>query len=716
MRYYALGAILALAAGLQAAMLHGHVQDTTGNPLANANVVMLNSTLGASTDLDGKFMLHHVPPGSHSFEISSLGYTTLIVELDFEPTSVLEPTISLVPGSLKLQDLTVQGEAPTGIRQSGSQLVEHIGTDEIQSVTGGGGALELLGGVTGVDSKPCALCGSAGVGLQGLDPGYTEIQLDGLPVMSGLGSLYGVEAIRGQGLAAAELKRGTSDSGQAGDAVAGSVNLLSRELTGADTLALALSLGDGFRNEISLMAERKLLALPSRLELGWSGDPQRLDRNHDDLTDAPQQGRFNLRFSQQATVGRASWIWNLRMLDEHRFAGDVDWKDEDQGSTTVYGRDIAVRRGEAMLRGSWNDASGRRWNLAQAFTDHHQDSWYGSTHFDATQQRYLLRASVEDWAGAWQRKLELGYTHDDYADNLNLSVETDRLDKVPHLALSAGREAGKLRLDGGLRVEHHQDDGIIPLGRASIRWQANNELSLLAGAGQAYRPVTLFSLDKAVHAGFDGVQLGRELQPEKALSLQLALNHERVGKRARFQSSLRLFATEFRDKAILAYVEELGLTEYSNASKAFSRGVSMSHSQVWYSGWRFDASGSFNHVRYQDERGWHEEHMVNRWTAALGLAKAFDSTTLSAKLRINGPQALPAGRSLSESPVWSVLDLGASHSVGRLGLGLYIDNALDYVQPDDPFIMGDSGELLDSAMIYGPLVGRRFRVQVEVGW
>jgi hypothetical protein len=30
--------------------------------------------------------------------------------------------------------------------------------------------------------------------------------------------------------------------------------------------------------------------------------------------------------------------------------------------------------------------------------------------------------------------------------------------------------------------------------------------------------------------------------------------------------------------------------------------------------------------------------------------------------------------------------------------------------------MGDSGELLDSAMIYGPLVGRRFRVQVEVGW
>ncbi|CAN5596709.1 carboxypeptidase-like regulatory domain-containing protein [soil metagenome] len=55
------------------------VDKITQMPLPGANVVVINSTPfnGASTDLDGKFKISHVPVGNHSLKISFLGYKEL---------------------------------------------------------------------------------------------------------------------------------------------------------------------------------------------------------------------------------------------------------------------------------------------------------------------------------------------------------------------------------------------------------------------------------------------------------------------------------------------------------------------------------------------------------------------------------------------------------------------------------------------------------------
>lgn len=708
---------LALSAPLQAAMLHAVITDPAGKPVPDANLTLVGGTIGTASDLDGKASLHDVPPGVHRFRISSVGYTPTIIEFKFEPTTILQPTIQLLPATVELEGVTIRGTAPTGLDTGGVSIMDRVGAEDIGSACGAGGALDLLGSISGVDSKPCALCGSAGVGLQGLDPSYTEIQVDGLPVLSGVGALYGVEAVRTGGLASAEVQRGATRADQSGNAVAGSVNLISQELSGLDTLGLSMSLGDGMRHEVALFGESRLWNLPTRVELGWSADPQRLDRNEDDLTDAPVQGRLSGKISQQVVLGSSSWNWSLRGLDEHRFAGDVNWDDEDRGSTSIYGRDIGIQRMEATLRGSWQDRSARRWSLSQALVLHSQESWYGATSFDASQRRGLARLAVEQAGLGGFNKLEAGYTWDSYEDNLQLGSETDRLDRTPHLSISHSRAIGPaVQLEGGIRLEHYTDEGLIPLLRGSMRWQPANEWSIHLGAGQSYRPVTLFSLDKAVHAGFDGVRLGEELDPERSLSLQAGISREQIGSRSRQLGSLRLFATEFRDKAILAYVEDIGATEYSNASEAWSRGVSYSHSLSLYSGWRFDADANFSKVRYLKDGDWLEEHMISRWTGSATVRRAIGTALISAKWRINGPQALPEGRSRDESPVWSTLDLAAQKAFGRWTLGINLDNALDYTQPDDPFVQTADGSLIDSAMIYGPMVGRRIRLQASIGW
>lgn len=110
--------------------------------------------------------------------------------------------------------------------------------------------------------------------------------------------------------------------------------------------------------------------------------------------------------------------------------------------------------------------------------------------------------------------------------------------------------------------------------------------------------------------------------------------------------------------------------------------------------------------------------MINRWTAGARLDRSFGNSRVNAglKLKVFGPQTLPEGRSRDESPIWSTVDLTMDKHFNGWQLGFDVENLLDWTQPDSPFVRSDSGDLLDSAMIYGPLVGRRFRLRLNFGW
>src|SRR3972149_3018371 len=46
----------------------------TGEPLPGANIVVLETTLGTTTDLDGRYTILEVPPGTYDVQISFVGY------------------------------------------------------------------------------------------------------------------------------------------------------------------------------------------------------------------------------------------------------------------------------------------------------------------------------------------------------------------------------------------------------------------------------------------------------------------------------------------------------------------------------------------------------------------------------------------------------------------------------------------------------------------
>ena len=116
----------------------------TGEPLIGANVIILGTSLGAATDLDGRFTILYVPPSTYNIQVSSIGYrkllvkdvrvyidqtTTLDVELEEEAVEMAEQVV-VAERKLIKPDVATSGTALS------SKEIELIPTTNVMSVLG----------------------------------------------------------------------------------------------------------------------------------------------------------------------------------------------------------------------------------------------------------------------------------------------------------------------------------------------------------------------------------------------------------------------------------------------------------------------------------------------------------------------------------------------------------------------------------------------------
>ena len=154
--------VFPLSAG-ETGKIAGRVQDAqTGEALVGISVVVEGSTMGASTDLDGRFTIVSVPPGTYAVVASGVGFqrrrvTNVKVSVDF--TTRLE--IQLGTEEITLEGVEVEAEAPMVRRDlTSSQAVVDASTIAalpVENVTqvlalqagiiqGAGGEIHIRGG------------------------------------------------------------------------------------------------------------------------------------------------------------------------------------------------------------------------------------------------------------------------------------------------------------------------------------------------------------------------------------------------------------------------------------------------------------------------------------------------------------------------------------------------------------------------------------------
>jgi TonB-dependent receptor len=175
----------AFAAG---ASLEGIVRDAvTGEPLLGANVVLMGTGKGASTDNEGKYNILNINPGTYNIRVTYIGYREQNSSVTLEEGTKTSRNFKLDPVGIEGQTIIVTSQA-TGqteaINQqlSSIQIMNVVSSTKIQELPDATVA-EAVGRLPGI-----SILRSGGEGnevvIRGLAPKYNKILIDGVDMSS----------------------------------------------------------------------------------------------------------------------------------------------------------------------------------------------------------------------------------------------------------------------------------------------------------------------------------------------------------------------------------------------------------------------------------------------------------------------------------------------------------------------------------------------------
>lgn len=223
------------------------IDSSTKAPLPGANVVIEGSGLGASTDINGAYLVLGVPAGLQQLTVSYIGYDTVAdsVEIVDGKTVIknLSLQVSYIQGDVVEASAQAVGNFEAINQQISANTVKNIvSASKIQELPESNAA-EAVGRLPGV-----ALQREGGEGnkivIRGLSPRYNKVQLEGVSMAATDGGDRSTDLsmISPYMLAGIEVqKAATAD--QEADQLGGSVNFRLREAPDEPTLNAVLQGG-----------------------------------------------------------------------------------------------------------------------------------------------------------------------------------------------------------------------------------------------------------------------------------------------------------------------------------------------------------------------------------------------------------------------------------------------------------------------------------------
>ncbi|MBA4303223.1 MAG: ferric aerobactin receptor [Sphingobacteriaceae bacterium] len=179
--FLALFLLFPFLASAQTGEIRGVVKNKNSNePIPFANVVLQNTTIGTTTDIDGKYSIKNLKPGFYNVQVSYLGFKTQTVfEIQVVNSRPAIVNIEIEEDARSLQAVEVQASAFTRTEESPVSL-RTIGVAEIQRNPGGNRDISRA-----IQSLPGVSSGASfrnDIIIRGGAPNENRFYLDGVEV------------------------------------------------------------------------------------------------------------------------------------------------------------------------------------------------------------------------------------------------------------------------------------------------------------------------------------------------------------------------------------------------------------------------------------------------------------------------------------------------------------------------------------------------------
>ena len=98
---------------------------------------------------------------------------------------------------------------------------------------------ESLGNINGIRPQlNCNICNTGDIHINGQEGSYTMVLIDGLPIVSGLSTVYGLSGIPRSLIDRVEVVKGPASTLYGSEAIGGLINLITRLPENTDTFSL----------------------------------------------------------------------------------------------------------------------------------------------------------------------------------------------------------------------------------------------------------------------------------------------------------------------------------------------------------------------------------------------------------------------------------------------------------------------------------------------
>ena len=739
--------------------LQTHAQTTlegtithAGQPVAFASVAVQGKALGTIVDSLGRFMFSALPVGKQTVLISAIGYKTYKQDITLTGNQATRLDIALQEEAGQLNEVVVTGTMKEVSKLDSPVPVEVI-TQKFLYKNPVPSIFEALTYVNGVRPQlNCNVCNTGDIHINGLEGPYTMVLLDGMPIVSGLSTVYGLIGIPTSLIERVEIVKGPASTLYGSEAVGGLINIITKTVEKAPKFSadvfstnwrdMNLDLGLKFK------ASEKLSSL---LGVNYFNYQNPIDNNGDGFTDLTLQHRISVfnKWSLQRKQNRQATL-AVRYYYEDRWGGQMNWTPEYRGGDERYGESIFTKRFEAV--GMYQLPTTEKLTFQYSLNSHNQNSVYGNTPYMASQRIAFGQLLWDKTVGKHSLLTGLPVRYTYYDDNTTATfneVTGNRPDRIflPGIFIQDEITTGPHKFLLGARYDYNSRHGNIFTPRFAYKLTMNQTDALRFNVGRGYRVVNLFTEDHAALTGAREVIIKNELKPEQSWNANLNFVKKIVTGNSFIGLDASIFYTRFSNRIIPDYDTDPNKIIYDNLDGyAEAKGISLNVDVNLYAPLKIVAGATLMDNIQVDEgvriRPILNERFMGTWAVTYDFIRA--GVTLDYTGNVYGPMRLPL---LSEedpraefSPVWSLQNIQVTKKFNdRLEVYGGVKNLLNFrppansiARPGDPFDrnvqFGPDGQVMatpgnpyrltfDPTYVYAPnqgirgFLGLRYRIQ-----
>lgn len=693
------------------------------NFLPGVSIHWENTTIGAVTDMDGKF---HIPfPDSLPAKLiaSMVGYVpdTFIVY----NTSQTEVNFNL-KGSVTLKAVEVKGrQASTNVSTFTPINTEIITQKELLKAACCN-LSESFSTNASVDvALTDAVSGAKKIQMLGLDGSYTQILGENVPLIRGLGASYGINYIPGTWIKAIYVTKGTGSVVNGYESISGQINLdfLKPEIK-TERLFVNLYAGDLGRYEGNVHFKQKINDKLSTLLFTHVSDVSKEnDMNHDSFLDMPLTRQYNVFNRWDYSDGKKfEGQFGLKGLYEDRRGGQLrnTHNHDSLGTNIPYKLAIETKQIEYYSKTGlvFPEKPYKSFGLQTSGRFTQLDSYFGNKKYNGEETYFYANAIYQSIIKNTNHKFKTGlsYMYDEYSESYNDSAFA-RTENVPGTFFEyTYTKAEKMSLVVGLREDYHSLYGLMFNPRVHFKYNFKPLTTLRLSVGRGFRVANPFAENMSLFANSRTINVKEKLNPEVAYNYGASFTHKFTLFNLQQTFNVDFFRTDFEKQVVVDLENPREVQFYNLKGVSYSNSLQAEYGITPLEG--LDLKVAYKWYEVKTTYGvkllakpFVPDHRI-LFTASYATYK--DIWKIDATLNWLGESRLPNTLSNpteyqlpTKSKSFYTLNAQVTKQFRKFTVYVGSENILDYTQKN-PIISSENpfGKYFDAGMIYAPVNGR----------